>query len=373
MRKFMAVLPLIGLLAVGSLGASGQKAENTKNAKPVSFREEVEPLLKADCTGCHSGEAKQGGFSVEGTALFVGGTAFGKKVIVPGKPAASALIGYLRGKHQPQMPIGMPPLKEAQIQTIERWITQGAKVDEAKLGWPYLAPTNPASPKLKNPVLRDEWVKNPIDAFVLAKLEEKKLFPSPPADKTTLLRRVYLDLVGLPPTPQETDTFLSDSAPDAYEKLLDQLLADPRYGERWGRHWLDLVRFAETHGFEADNIRSRAWRYRDYVIRSFNADKPYDQFLSEQLAGDLLPNRTADSVIATGFARLGSWDELSRDPEGRWQDYLNDATDTVGAVMLGMTVGCARCHDHKYDKITAKDYYKLQAFFANTRWADERL
>lgn len=373
MRKFMAVLPLIGLLAVGSLGASGQKAENTKNAKPVSFREEVEPLLKADCTGCHSGEAKQGGFSVEGTALFVGGTAFGKKVIVPGKPAASALIGYLRGKHQPQMPIGMPPLKEAQIQTIERWITQGAKVDEAKLGWPYLAPTNPATPRIKNPVMRDEWVKNPIDAFVLAKLEEKKLFPSPPADKTTLLRRVYLDLVGLPPTPQETDTFLSDSAPDAYEKLLDQLLADPRYGERWGRHWLDLVRYAETHGFEADNIRSRAWRYRDYVIRSFNADKPYDQFLREQLAGDLLPNRTADSVIATGFARLGSWDELSRDPEGRWQDYLNDATDTVGAVMLGMTVGCARCHDHKYDKITAKDYYKLQAFFANTRWADERL
>ncbi|MBB6049270.1 PSD1 and planctomycete cytochrome C domain-containing protein [Armatimonas rosea] len=367
MRKFMAALPLIGLFA---LGAAGQKVESTKM---VSFREEVEPILKADCTGCHSKDAKQGGFVTEEAALFSGGSKFGKRVIVPGKPSESALIGYLRGKHQPQMPIGMPPLKEAQIQTIERWIAQGAKIDEAKLGWPYLAPTNPTLPRLKNPVLRDEWVKNPIDAFVLAKLETQKLFPSPPADKTTLLRRVFLDLVGLPPTPQETEAFLSDTAPDAYEKLVDRLLADPRYGERWGRHWLDLVRYAETHGFEADNIRSRAWRYRDYVIRSFNADKPYDQFLSEQLAGDLLPNRTADSLIATGFARLGSWDELSRDPDGRWQDYLNDATDTVGSVMLGMTVGCARCHDHKYDKITARDYYKLQAFFANTRWSDERL
>ena len=365
MRTFLAPLPLLALLA---LGAAGQKTE-----KAVSFREDIEPLLKADCTGCHSGEAKQGGFSVEGRALFAGGGKFAKRVIVPGKPAESALIGYLRGKHQPQMPIGMPPLKEAQIQTIERWITQGAKIDEAKLGWPYVVPMNPALPRVKNPVLRDEWVKNPIDAFVLVKLEAKQLFPSPPADKVTLLRRVSLDLIGLPPTPQETDAFLSDSAPDAYEKLLDRLLADPRYGERWGRHWLDLVRYAETHGFEADNIRSRAWRYRDYVIKSFNADKPYYQFLSEQLAGDLLPNRTADALIATGFARLGSWDELSRDPAGRWQDYLNDATDTVGAVMLGMTVGCARCHDHKYDKITARDYYKLQAFFANTRWSDERL
>ncbi|WP_395137725.1 PSD1 and planctomycete cytochrome C domain-containing protein [Armatimonas sp.] len=365
MRKFMAALPLMALFA---LGAAGQKVEKT-----VSFREEVEPLLKADCTGCHSGEAKQGGFSVEGAALFGGGSKFLKRVIVPGKPAQSALIGYLRGKHQPQMPIGMPPLKEAQIQTIERWIAQGARVDAAKQGWPYTAPVNPAAPRVKNPVMRDEWVANPIDSFVLAKLEAKKLFPSPPADKTTLLRRVYLDLVGLPPTPQEAEAFLADTAPGPYEKLVDRLLADPRYGERWGRHWLDLVRYAETHGFEADNIRSRAWRYRDYVIRSFNTDKPYDKFLAEQLAGDLLSPKDSDALIATGFARLGSWDELSRDPAGRWQDYLNDATDTVGSVMLGMTVGCARCHDHKYDQITARDYYRLQGFFANTRWSEERL
>ena len=185
MRKFMAALPLLGLLA---LGAAGQKVEKT-----VSFREDVEPILKADCSGCHGKEAKQGGFSIEGKALF--------RAIVSGKPGTSALVASLRGKHKPQMPLGMPPLKEAQIQTIERWIGQGAKVDEVKRGWPYVAPTNPALPKIKNPVLRDEWVQNPIDAFVLAKLEAKQLFPSPPADKVVLLRRVFLDLVGMPLSP----------------------------------------------------------------------------------------------------------------------------------------------------------------------------
>lgn len=364
MKRLLVALPLLSLLTLGALA-------QRPTVKLVSYREEVEPLLKADCTGCHGKEAPQGGFSLN--ALFVGGTKFGKKIIVPGKPEQSALIGYLRGKHQPQMPIGMPPLKEAQIRTIETWIAQGAKVDAEKLAWPYLPPAEPPLPRIKNPVLATEWVQNPIDRFVLTKLEAKELLPSPPADKITLLRRASLDLIGLPPTPQETAHFLAETASDAYEKEIDRLLADPRYGERWGRHWLDLVRYAETHGFEADNIRSRAWRYRDYVIRSFNADKPYDRFVKEQLAGDLLYPKDGDALIATGFARLGSWDELSRDPEGRWQDYLNDATDTVGAVMLGMTVGCARCHDHKYDKISTRDYYRLQAFYANSRWSEDRL
>ena len=341
---------------------------------PVSFREEIEPILKADCTGCHGKDSASGKLRLDSPeALFAGGEKFGKKLVLPGNPKDSALIGYLRGTHKPQMPLGMPALKEAQIQKFERWISQGANIDAPKLGFPYVGPITPKMPTPKNPVLAEEWARNPIDQFVLAGLERKGLTPSPPVSKIVLLRRVYADLIGMPPTLAEADAFLSDESPDAYEKLVDRLLADPRYGERWARHWLDLVRYAETEGFEADGARPRAWRYRDYVIRALNADKPYDRFLKEQLAGDELYPTDADARIATGFFRLGTWDGLSRDDAGRWQDTLNDTTDTVGAAMLGLTVGCARCHDHKYDRITARDYYRLQAFFTNTRFTEARL
>lgn len=364
-RVLVAFLPLVLLIGVGM--ASPRYAPENK-PPIISFHEDIEPILKADCTGCHSKESAGSGLALDSfTALRKGGTKFGTKIIVPGNPKASLLVAYLRGSKKPQMPMGRPPLSEAQIQKVEQWIAQGAVVDEAKLGFPYTAP--PAAVPIPS-VRNATWSINTVDRFVLARLEANGLKPAPQASKSVLLRRVYLDLVGMPPTLEEADRFFRDTAPGAYERLVDRLLDDPRYGERWGRHWLDLVRYADTHGFEQDNVRQRAWRYRDYVIRSFNADKPYDRFIQEQIAGDELFPQDADALIATGFARLGPWDELSGDHDQRWQDYLNDVTDTTGAVMLGLTVGCARCHDHKYDRITAADYYRLQAFFVSTQWRD---
>jgi hypothetical protein len=368
------LLPAVALATFGpGSGAQGHSQKSKAAAKPaarVSFRAEIEPFLKANCGSCHSAGTHSSGFVVETPeGLFKGGSKNGAKEIVPGRASESALVAYLRGQRQPQMPLSRPPVPEAQIRKIAAWIDQGAKIDALRLGWPYTQPVAYAVPRVKTTA----WVCNPIDAFVLAKLEAKGLRPAPPADKVTLLRRVYADLLGVPPSPQEADAFLSDPAPNAYAKLVDRLLADPRYGERWGRHWLDLVRYAETNGFENDGVRPRAWRYRDYVIRAFNADKPYDRFLKEQIAGDELFPNDPDAIVATGYARLGPWDELSTDHAQRWQDYLNDVTDTTGSVMLGLTVGCARCHDHKYDRITNRDYYRMQSFFAATRWVDTKL
>ena len=340
------------------------------NAAPVSFRESVEPYFKAHCTTCHSSVAHSSGFDLEVPGnLFKGGSKSGAKVIVPGNASASALVAYLRGTKQPKMPMNGEAASETQIKLIETWINQGAKVDTVKLGWPYTPPVASPAPKVKDAA----WVRNPIDSFVLTKLEANGLKPAPPASRVALLRRVYADLVGETPTPEEASVFLNDSSPQAYEKLVDRLLADPRYGERWARHWLDLVRYSDSDGFEGDNTRPRAWRFRDYVIRSFNADKPYDRFLKEQIAGDELYPNDGDAIIATGYARLAPWDSLSTDHPQRWQDFLNDVTDTTGAVVLGLTVGCAKCHTHKYDPITQADYYRMQAFFTPLQWRETRL
>jgi hypothetical protein len=238
----------------------------------------------------------------------------------------------------------------------------------------------PVAPKVPQPK-NTERVKNPIDSFILAKLEEKGYSPAPPASKRALLRRVYFDLIGLPPTEEEARTFLDDSSPDAYEKLIDKLLADPRYGERWARHWLDLVRFAESDGFAIDGERPTAWRYRDYVIRAFNNDKPYDVFVQEQLAGDEIQRRGAagargrggenEGLLALGFLRMGPWERDANFDAQLRLDWLNEMAGTTSQVFFGLTVGCARCHDHKYDPIPQKDFYRLQAFFASTR-IDER-
>ena len=374
------LLPVAALVALGASGTPSQVKPKAK-ARPaaaksaaapasVSFHDDIEPLLKASCASCHSADKHTSGFVVETTGgLFAGGKKYGAKGIVPGKPQESKIVAYLRGAGVPRMPMGGAAIPEAQIVKVERWIAQGAKIDALKLGWPYAAPVAYSVPKVKNIA----WVKNPIDAFVLAKLEAKGLKPSAPASKIALLRRVYADLIGETPTPDEADAFLNDKSPAAYPKLVDRLLQDPRYGERWGRHWLDLVRYADTHGFENDGTRPYAWRYRDYVIRAFNADKPYDQFLKEQIAGDELFPGNADALAATGYARLASWDELSTDHEQRWQDFLNDVTDTTGSVMLGLTVGCARCHNHKYDRISQADYYRMQSFFSNVRFNDTPL
>jgi hypothetical protein len=215
------------------------------------------------------------------------------------------------------------------------------------------------------PEVRDRaWVRNPVDAFVLARLEKARLRPNPPADPLTLLRRVTFDLTGLAPTPAERAAFLADTAPGAYERLVERLLASPAYGERWAQHWLDVVRYAETDGFKLDRVRPEAYRYRDWVIRAFNEDLPYDAFVRRQLAGDEVEPDNPDAQIATGFLRLPPEETTASNYRAMRQDLLDDVTDVVGLAFLGMTVGCARCHDHKFDPITQKDYYRLQAFFA---------
>ena len=221
-------------------------------------------------------------------------------------------------------------------------------------------------------VKQKAWVRNPIDSFILAKLEAKGIQPARPADKITLLRRATFDLTGLPPTPEEVEAFLADRSPQAFETVVDRLLASPNYGERWGRHWLDLARYAESEGFKADETRPNAWRYRDYVIQSLNADKPYDRFVMEQIAGDELWPASPEARIATGFARHYPDESNARVLQQRRQEILDDVTDATGAVFLGLTYGCARCHNHKFDPILQADYYRLQAFFANTA-ADDHI
>src|SRR5436305_10903254 len=225
--------------------------------------------------------------------------------------------------------------------------------------WAFQKVVNPAIPRPTNRA----WVKNEIDAFILAKLEEKHLRPVPPADRLTLIRRATLDLTGLAPTPEEVQAFVSDASPEAFTKVVDRLLASPHYGERWARHWLDLARYADSEGFKSDETRPNIWRYRDYVIDAFNQDKPYDRFMREQIAGDeLYPNDPA-ALVATGFNRHFPDESNARKLLERRQEILNDITDTVGATFLGLTYACARCHDHKFDPILQKDYYRLRAFF----------
>ncbi|MCI0337098.1 MAG: DUF1549 and DUF1553 domain-containing protein [Acidobacteria bacterium] len=233
--------------------------------------------------------------------------------------------------------------------------------------WAYQKLKKPPVPAVKN----RGWVKTPIDAFILEKLENKGIKPAPPADKITLLRRATFDLTGLPPAPEEINAFLADNSSGAFERVVDRLLASPRYGEKWARHWLDLARYAESEGFKADETRPNAWRYRDYVIEALNSDKPYDRFIKEQLAGDELWPDDPQALVATGFNRHYPDESNARNLMQRRQDVLNDITDTVGGVFLGTTIGCARCHNHKYDPILQKDYYRLQAFFAATRAKDD--
>src|SRR5204862_2594389 len=216
-----------------------------------------------------------------------------------------------------------------------------------------------------------DQVRNSIDSFVLPEPETKGLKPAPPADKVTLIRRATFDSIGLPPTPEEVDAFLADDSAKAFDKVVDRLLASPRYGERWARHWLDLARYAESEGFKADEIRPNAWRYRDYVIKSFNDDKPYDRFIKEQIAGDELWPKDPDARVATAFNRHYPDESNARNLMQRRQEILNDITDTTAAVFMGLTVACARCHDHKYDPIRQSDYYRLQAFYDNSGADDD--
>jgi len=360
-------------------GAAGVLALTALANDATVFREKIEPILKAHCAGCHTGPQSQAALSVASLADLLKGGKRGP-ALMPGKSSHSLLMQFVRGERSPRMPIGGKPLPEATVTALAAAIdavtpvaqTSAAGKDHAS--WVFQTPVEPTMPAVKNAA----WVKNPVDAFVLAALEAKGLAPAPDASKRALLRRVYFDLVGLPPTEEEAQAFLQDAAPDAYEKLIDKLLADRRYGERWARHWLDLVRFAESDGFAIDGERPTAWRYRDYVIRAFNNDKPYDEFVLEQLAGDEMQRRLAarggnienEGLLALGFLRMGPWERDTNFDAQLRLDWLNEMAGTTSQVFFGLTVGCARCHDHKYDPIPQKDFYRLQAFFAATRIED---
>jgi hypothetical protein len=349
-------------------------AASNSTSNETIFREQILPAVEANCAKCHAGTNPASDLSLGTWDGAIRGGKHGA-VIAPGKSTDSLLIQYVRGEKAPRMPVG-GALPEATIAAlaaaIDRMQPSAQAPRDAYAEWLLRAPKTPPIPAVKH----KDWVKNPIDAFVLAELEEKGLTPAPAADRRALIRRVTFDLIGLPPTPEEVDAFLSDSAPDAYQKIVDRLLADSRYGERWARHWLDLARFAESDGFAIDSERPTAWRYRDYVIRAFNADKPYDLFIKEQLAGDELEDKRAkgedrsERLVALGFLRMGTWEADANFRTQLRQDFLNEITTTTGNVFLGLTVGCARCHNHKYDPIPQRDFYRMQAFFAATRIDD---
>ncbi len=330
------------------------------------FDRTVKPVLEANCAACHSTKDKTSGFSIESVESVVnGGNKYGQAV-TPGHPESSTLVKLLRGEMQPAMPFGKL-LAKSEIEKIERWV-RGLKLEvkKSEWRWPFERPVKRPLPAVQN----DQWVRNPIDAFVLARLDKAGLRPAPEASRRTLARRVYLDLIGVPPTPAEMDEFLRDESPDAYEKTIERLLGDKRYGERWGRHWLDLARYGETSGLEGDGPIGNAWRYRDWVINAFNDDLPYDRFVTLQLGGADEHSKTRNNYpidvqghVPLGFLRVAPWDRSNLVAEDVRQNYLAEVTTATGSVFLGLTVGCARCHDHKYDPISQRDYYRLQAFF----------
>ncbi|HSG69951.1 MAG TPA: DUF1549 domain-containing protein, partial [Planctomycetaceae bacterium] len=348
-------------------------------ADTVDFERQILPLLKSKCFDCHGSDTQESQLRLDRKAAMLKGGDSGEPAIVIGQSADSHLIKLVAGL-DPKLV--MPPdederLTPAQIGLLRGWIDQGAN-------WPgpdgIVTAEKPTSDhwsfqpvqNVPVPEIADPWIANGIDAFILRKLNEKQIPHNPPADRRTLIRRVYLDMLGLPPTPAEVRAFVADDHPDAYERLIDTVLARPQYGERWARYWLDLVRFAETYGFETNRERPHAWPYRDYVIESLNEDKPYDQFVREQIAGDIYGN-----PIGTGYLVAGPYDQV-KSPDinltlMQRQNELDDMIGTTTTTFLGLTVACARCHNHKFDPILQTDYYSLQAIFAGVKHGDRAL
>ena len=351
----------LGAIGLFVLGMGGRLV----GAEEVDFSRDVRPILTQHCFKCHGPDEKQrtAGLRLDMRAGAVGVLKDGKRAIVPGKPNQSELVRRIMTMGAEIMPPlqANKPLSEAQKQTLKRWVASGAVY---KTHWSFVPPVQTPLPKVK----QTKWPRNPIDYFVLARLEKEGLKPSPEADRYTLARRVSLDLIGLPPTPEEADAFVKDIRPDAYERMVDRLLASPRYGERWARRWLDLARYADTNGYEKDRPRS-VWPYRDWVIHALNADMPFNRFTIEQLAGDMLPNATLDQKIATGFHRNTMLNEEGGVDPQEYRFYaMTDRMATTGTAWLGLTIGCGQCHTHKFDPLTQKDYYRMMAFLNN---ADE--
>jgi mono/diheme cytochrome c family protein len=349
-----------------AFGAASLTAQDAPPPAKVDFVRDVQPIFTTSCIKCHGAEKPKAQFRLDSRLHAMKGGIAGK-AILPGKGSESLLIRLLRSSDPDErMPRKAEPLSKAQIDLLRAWIDQGAvwpesaSADAAPIQhWAYLKPTRPAPPTVKAATL----VRNPIDGFLLARLEKEGLTYAPEAPKETLIRRVTLDLIGLPPTLAEVDAFVADARPDAYERLVDRLMASPRYGERWARPWLDLARYADTNGFNFDSRRTM-WKYRDWVIDALNRDLPFNQFTLEQIAGDLLPDATMEQRIATGFHRnTMTNEEGGTDPEeARWETLIDRVT-TTSAVWLGTTFACAQCHNHKYDPFTQKEFYQFLAFF----------
>lgn len=346
----MTSLPnvLAGLAVAGFLTLPARAAD----PPPIDFNRDVRPILSNRCFKCHGPATQKSGVRLDSLQH-----ARKKDAVVPGKPGESALIEKIAAEADDERmppPEAGPRLTAKEVDVLKRWIEGGAVYAPH---WAFVAPVRPAVPK------GSDWAKSPIDAFVEARLAAAKLHPSPEADKVTLIRRVTLDLTGLLPTPKDVDEFVADQSPRAYEKVVDRLLASPHFGERFARYWLDLARYADSNGYSIDSPRT-IWPWRDWVIKAFNADMPFDEFTRLQLAGDLLPKATNEQIVATGFQRnTGFNEEGGSDPEQFRVERTIDRTNTIGAVWLGLTVNCSQCHDHKYDPIGQKDYYGLYAFF----------
>jgi mono/diheme cytochrome c family protein len=382
-RRHAAKLGALAASLAIILSAATDRAFTSSQSAEQRIAEQAAAVIQAQCLQCH-GEDRMSGLDLRTREGFLKGGTRGA-AIVPGQSAASLLFKFVTGEVQPRMPRG-GALGEGEIALLKTWIDQGAAwpasagaelkplasafkgekqlTDEQRSYWAFKQPVRPDVPRVK----QTSWALNPVDAFVLAAMEKQGLTPSPATDKRTLLRRVTLDLTGLPPTPDEINAFVNDDSPDAYEKVVDRLLNSPRYGERWAQHWLDVARFAETNGFELDQDRPQAWRYRDYVVKAFNEDKPYDRFILEQIAGDELDPDSFELRVATGFLRGGPQHVVAgnQDEALNRQEYLTEVMLGVSQTFLGLTVGCARCHDHKFDPVLQADFYRLQAFFAAT-------
>ena len=344
------------------------------------FKTQVRTLLSTHCVGCHGGEETHAEFDLTTREGLLEGGELGPAIVV-GKPDESRLVHSLRHDDEPHMPAEAPKLPDQAIEQIAAWIAAGAAYDaplvdaaqqfigkkvsdEDRQFWSLVPLADPAVPKVEGKA----WCRTPLDHFVLAALEAKDIGPNNAADRRKLIRRAYFDVIGLPPEPEEIDAFLADESPGAYERLVDRLLESPHYGERWARHWLDLARFAESHGYEQDDDRPTAYHYRDFVIQALNQDMPYDQFVRWQLAGDEFEPQNNLALMATGFLAAGTHATqiTANQVEKERYDELDDMASTIGTSMLGLTIGCARCHDHKYDPIPQADYYRFVATFTTT-------
>ena len=333
-------------------------------AATVDFAKDVQPIFSRACMNCHGAKVQMGNLRLDSKQA-------ASRTIEPGSASKSLLYSRLTGHgDQPRMPMGGKPLPGGELETIRQWLDQGAKwpdelsaaLPQAKKHWAFIPPSRPSVPVVKNA----SWSRTAVDRFILARLEQENLTPSPEASRTTLLRRLSLDLTGLPPSPEETAAFVNDKSPDAYAKQVERLLRSPHYGERWARMWLDAARYADSDGFEKDKQRE-AWFYRDWVINAFNRDLPYNQFVIEQIAGDLLPHPTQDQIVATGFLRNSMINEEGgADPEQFRMEAMFDRMEAVGKGILGVTIQCAQCHNHKFDPLKQEEYYRMFAFLNDT-------